>query len=120
MPQKINLIEKFSKFSSHWDPKIIGALNGQHVKLVKFQGEFVWHKHDQEDELFLVLKGSFDMQFRDKIVTLDEGEFIIVPKATEHCPRAENETHVLLFEPAGTINTGEYIGQETVANPQKI
>jgi len=120
MQQKINLFEKLSIFSSYWDPKIIGALNGQHVKLVKFQGEFVWHKHDREDELFLVLQGSFDMQFRDQIVSLEEGECIIVPKGIEHCPRAEKETHVLLFEPAGTINTGEYIGQETVANQQKI
>ncbi len=102
----INLAEKFAQFSDHWSPKIIGELNGQHVKLAKFQGPFVWHHHDHEDELFLVVKGSFDMEYRDRTVTLNEGEFCIVPRGVEHRPNAVEEVHVLLFEPAGTLNTG--------------
>ena len=103
---KVNLAEKFSSFSEHWSPKIAGELNGQHVKLVKFQGPFTWHHHEQEDEMFLVVKGSFIMEFRDKNVTLNEGEFIIVPCGVEHRPNAPQEVEVLLFEPAGTLNTG--------------
>jgi mannose-6-phosphate isomerase-like protein (cupin superfamily) len=103
---KVNLAEKFSTFSEHWSPKIAGELNGQHVKLVKFQGPFTWHHHEQEDEMFLVVKGSFIMEFRDKNVTLNEGEFIIVPRGVEHRPNAPEEVEVLLFEPAGTLNTG--------------
>lgn len=103
---KVNLAEKFSSFSEHWSPKIAGELNGQHVKLVKFQGPFTWHHHEQEDEMFLVVKGSFIMEFRDKNVTLNEGEFIIVPRGVEHRPNAPKEVEVLLFEPAGTLNTG--------------
>jgi len=103
---KVNLAEKFSTFSEHWSPKIAGELNGQHVKLVKFQGPFTWHHHEQEDEMFLVVKGSFIMEFRDKNVTLNEGEFIIVPRGVEHRPNAPQEVEVLLFEPAGTLNTG--------------
>jgi len=94
-------------FSEHWTPKIAGELNGQHVKLVKFQGEFVWHKHDNENELFYVIKGSFNMEFRDKTITLSENEFLIVPKGVEHRPVAEKEVHVMLFEPASTVNTGD-------------
>src|SRR5262245_16022251 len=107
--QKINLRDKLSLFSSHWDPKIVGELNGQHVKLVKFQGEFVWHHHEHEDELFLVVKGRFVMEFRDRQVTLDEGELLIVPHGVEHRPVAEDEVHVLLFEPATTVNTGDVV-----------
>ncbi len=103
---KVNLAEKFSTFKEHWSPKIAGELNGQHVKLVKFQGPFTWHHHEQEDEMFLVVKGSFIMEFRDKNVTLNEGEFIIVPRGVEHRPNAPQEVEVLLFEPAGTLNTG--------------
>ncbi|AXY73015.1 cupin domain-containing protein [Paraflavitalea soli] len=103
---KVNLAEKFSTFKEHWSPKIAGELNGQHVKLVKFQGPFTWHHHEQEDEMFLVVKGSFIMEFRDKNVTLNEGEFIIVPRGVEHRPNAPEEVEVLLFEPAGTLNTG--------------
>lgn len=103
---KVNLAEKFSTFTEHWSPKIAGELNGQHVKLVKFQGPFTWHHHEQEDEMFLVVKGSFIMEFRDKNVTLNEGEFIIVPRGVEHRPNAPQEVEVLLFEPAGTLNTG--------------
>lgn len=104
--EKVNLSEKFALFNEHWQPKIAGELNGQQVKLAKFQGAFVWHQHEQEDELFLVVKGRFRMDFRDKSMWIDEGEFIIVPRGVEHRPFAEEEVHVLLFEPAGTFNTG--------------
>lgn len=102
----INLAEKFAKFSDHWNPRIVGELNGQHAKLAKLKGEFVWHSHEHEDELFLVIKGSLTMVFRDKTVQIEEGEFIIVPKGVEHKPVAEEEVSVMLFEPASTINTG--------------
>lgn len=104
---KVNLSEKLALFTEHWSPKIVGELNGQHVKLVKFKGEFVWHKHDAEDEMFLVIKGSFRMEYRDKNVVLNEGEFLIVPRGTEHRPVADEEVSVLLFEPATTLNTGD-------------
>src|SRR5258706_10806720 len=103
---KVNLAEKLSVFNDYFNPRIVGELNGQHVKLVKFQGEFIWHHHEQEDELFYVVKGSFDMHFRDKTVTIREGEFIIVPHGIEHKPVAEQEVEVMLFEPATTLNTG--------------
>jgi len=105
--EKVNLAHKFSLFSEHWSPKIAGELNGQHVKLVKFQGEFVWHKHDHEDELFFVVQGWFDMEFRDKTVRLSAGEFLIVPRGVEHRPVAPEEVSVMLFEPAATLNTGD-------------
>ena len=105
--QKINISSKLSLFSDYFNPRIAGELNGQHVKLVKFQGEFIWHSHANEDELFYVLKGKFDMHFRDQIITLEENEFLIVPRGVEHKPVASEEVAVLLFEPAGTINTGE-------------
>ncbi|MGH8068771.1 MAG: cupin domain-containing protein [Candidatus Entotheonellia bacterium] len=117
---KINLAEKLALFNTHWDPKIVGELNGQQVKLVKFQGAFVWHQHAQEDELFLVVKGQFDMEFRDRRVTLKEGELIIVPRGVEHRPVAEQEVHVLLFEPASTRNTGDVLSALTVANPERL
>jgi mannose-6-phosphate isomerase-like protein (cupin superfamily) len=120
MIEKVRLEEKLALINAHWDPKVVGELNGQHVRLVKFQGEFVWHEHDNEDELFLVLNGSFNMQFRDHVVTVDEGEFLIVPHGVEHCPIAEHEVHVLLFEPAGTLNTGNAGGERTVSNPGRI
>lgn len=112
--EKVNLVKKLAIFNDHWNPKIVGALNGQHVKLVKLQGEFVWHHHDDEDELFLVLKGRFRMEFRDQHVWLEEGEFLIVPRGVEHRPVAEEETHVLLFEPASTLNTGNLRNERTV------
>jgi len=105
--EKVNIAQKLSLFSDHWNPRIAGELNGQHVKLVKFQGEFVWHKHDNEDEMFLVLEGQFNMEFRDKTVTLNQGEFLIVPRGVEHRPVAETEVSVMLFEPATTLNTGD-------------
>src|SRR3954470_15553192 len=103
---KVNLAEKLALFSSHWSPKVVGELNGQHVKLVKFAGAFTWHHHEAEDEMFLVVQGRFRMEFRDRTVAVDEGEFIIVPKGVEHRPVADEEVHVLLFEPATTLNTG--------------
>jgi mannose-6-phosphate isomerase-like protein (cupin superfamily) len=106
MIQKVSLTEKFALFTEHWAPKIIGELNGQQVKLVKFKGPFTWHHHDHEDELFLVVKGSFIMEFRDRQVELHEGEMIIVPKGVEHRPNAPEEVEVLLFEPATVLNTG--------------
>jgi mannose-6-phosphate isomerase-like protein (cupin superfamily) len=110
---KINLLEKFGLFSEYWSPKIVGELNGQQVKLVKFKGEFVFHKHDNEDELFMVIKGKFRMEYRDKTVDVDEGEIIIVPRGVEHTPVADEEVWVLLFEPASTLNTGNVINEKT-------
>ncbi|MBX7172660.1 MAG: cupin domain-containing protein [Pyrinomonadaceae bacterium] len=103
---KVNLAEKFALINEHWRPKVVGELNGQEIKLVKFQGEFPWHQHENEDEMFLAMKGNFRIEFRDKTVELKEGEFIIVPKGVEHRPIAENEVEVLLFEPKNVLNTG--------------
>lgn len=112
---KVNLAEKFSKFSEHWRPKIVAELNGQQVKLVKFQGEFVWHRHEYEDELFLVVQGRFRMEFRDRQVWLEEGELLVVPRGVEHRPVADEEVQVLLFEPASTLNTGHVQNERTVS-----
>jgi mannose-6-phosphate isomerase-like protein (cupin superfamily) len=120
MSEVVNLKEKLESFHSHWEPKVIGELNGQQVKLAKFQGEFVWHSHENEDELFLVISGSFEMRYRDRTVSVNEGEFVIVPRGVEHCPSAEEEVHVLLFEPATTLNTGNAGGPRTVADPENI
>ncbi|MCS4433001.1 cupin domain-containing protein [Aquiflexum gelatinilyticum] len=117
---KVNLSEKFSLFQDYWNPRIVGELNGQQVKLVKFKGEFVWHKHDLEDELFFVVAGQFRMEFRDKTVELKEGEFLIVPKGVEHRPVAEEEVSVMLFEPATTLNTGDQKGTLTKESLEKI
>lgn len=103
----VDLKEKFGLISDHWDPHVVGELNGQHVKLAKLKGEFVWHSHEAEDELFLVIKGCLQIAFRDKTITLNEGQFTIIPKGVEHKPIAEEEVHVLLFEPKSTINTGD-------------
>jgi mannose-6-phosphate isomerase-like protein (cupin superfamily) len=103
----INIKQKLGKFSDYFNPRIIAELNGQHVKLGKFKGEFTWHSHKDEDELFFVVKGKFFMDFRDKTIEIKEGEMIVVPKGTEHRPRADEEVHVMLFEPAGTFNTGD-------------
>lgn len=104
--EKINVADKLSTFSDYFNPRIAGELNGQQVKLVKFKGEFVWHHHDKEDELFYVVKGSFDMHMRDKIITVNAGEFLIMPKGVEHKPVAVEEVEIMLFEPATTLNTG--------------
>ena len=113
--QKINLAQKFALFSEHFQPKLVGELNGQHVKLVKFQGPFIWHHHEAEDELFLVVEGRFRMEFRDHNVWVEQGEFLIVPRGIEHRPVAEEEVQILLFEPASTVNTGSAGGERTVA-----
>lgn len=117
---KVNLAEKFSLFSEYWSPKIVGELNGQHVKLAKFKGEFVWHKHDHEDEMFFIVDGTLKIEFRDKTVTLHKDEFLIVPKGTEHRPVAENEVLVMLFEPATTLNTGDTENELTKHQPDRI
>ena len=103
---KVNLMEKFKQIHEFWKPYIAAELNGQHVKLDKLKGEFIWHHHDNEDELFLVVKGRFRIEFRDKHVWVEEGEFIVVPRGVEHRPVAEEEAYILLFEPASTLNTG--------------
>ena len=118
--EKVNIEDKFALFDERWKPKIVGELNGQYVKLVRFLGEFVWHHHDEEDELFLVVKGRFRMEFRDRNVWIEEGEFIVVPRGVEHQPVAEEEACVLLFEPASTLNTGNVRGERTVAELDRI
>ena len=118
--EKVNLAEKFNLFNDYCNPRIIGELNGQHVKAVKLKGEFVWHSHVDEDELFLVIKGKFNMELRDKTVTIHEGEFFIVPKTVEHKPVAEEEVHILLFEPTSTVNTGEVQHEFTKTYLEKI
>ncbi|HNY39951.1 MAG TPA: cupin domain-containing protein [Bryobacteraceae bacterium] len=117
---KVNLREKFSLFTEHWRPKIVGELNGQHVKLVKFAGPFEWHHHTDEDEMFLVIDGEFVMEFRDRKVHLQQGEFLIVPRGVEHRPVAEREVHVMLFEPASTLNTGNVQSALTAATLDRI
>ncbi len=114
---KVNLADKLSGITDYWSPRIAGELNGQQVKLVKLKGEFVWHHHDNEDELFYVLKGRLLMRLRDGDMTINEGEFLIVPRGVEHQPVAEVEVHVLLFEPAGTLNTGNVRDERTVETP---
>ena len=105
--EKVTLSDKFSLFSEYWSPKIVGELNGQNVKLVKLKGEFVWHKHDNEDEMFFVVSGTLKIEFRDKTAILNKDEFLIIPKGVEHKPIAENEVLIMLFEPVTTINTGD-------------
>lgn len=120
MPAAINLAEKLALFSDHWNPRIVGEVNDCAVKLAKFKGDFVWHKHDHEDEMFLVLRGSFVMRFRDRDVPLREGEFLIVPRGTEHMPSAEHEVAVMLFEPKATLNTGNVVNERTVQSPARL
>jgi len=112
--EKVNLADKLSLFSEHWIPRIVGELNGQQVKLAKLEGEFVWHHHESEDELFLVLKGRLVIELRDREIALEPGEFFIVPRGVEHRPVASEEVHVLLFEPASTRNTGNLVNERTV------
>jgi mannose-6-phosphate isomerase-like protein (cupin superfamily) len=113
--KKVNLVEKFSLFSDYSSPKIAGELNGQQVKLVKMKGEFIWHHHETEDELFYVVKGSFEMHLRDQVITINEGDFLIVPHGVEHKPVAPEEVHIMLFEPASTLNTGNTENERTVS-----
>ena len=119
-PTKVRLAEKLGQFSEHWSPRIVGELNGQHVKLAKLLGDFVWHKHAAEDELFLVLHGELLIELRDGEIRLGPGEFAIVPRGVEHRPVAEREVHVLLFEPASTVNTGELRNERTVLAPRRL
>ena len=114
--QAINFKEKLALFSGHWSPKIIAQMNDYHFKIVKVQGEFVWHDHTETDEVFVVLKGQLEIQFREGSVILNEGEMFVVPKGVEHKPIAERECHILLVEPAGTVNTGEMVNERTAAN----
>ena len=118
--EKVNLTEKFSKFSDYWSPKIAGEINDSYVKLVKLKGEFVWHHHEQEDELFLVVKGKLLIKLRDRDILLEEGEFVIIPRGVEHLPIAEEEAHVILLEPKSTLNTGNVQDERTVADPDRI
>jgi len=118
--ETVNLREKFQRFNDCWSPKIIGELNDSYVKAVKLKGEFVWHHHEREDELFLVVKGTLKMKFRDRDVLVREGEFLIVPRGVEHLPVADEETHVLLLEPKSTLNTGNLTNERTVATPERI
>jgi len=110
---KVNVAEALQSFSEHWQPRIVGELNGQHVKLVKLQGEFVWHHHADEDEMFYVVRGAIDIELRDRTIALREGELFVVPRGVEHRPVAKEKAHVMLFEPAGTLNTGNVRGERT-------
>ncbi|HKJ37738.1 MAG TPA: cupin domain-containing protein [Anaerolineales bacterium] len=114
--EPINLQNKLSKFSEHWSPKIIAQMNDYHFKLAKVQGEFVWHDHPETDEMFFVVKGQLEIHFRDGVVTLNEGEMYVVPKGVEHKPVAGRECHILLVEPAGTVNTGDLVSDKTAPN----
>jgi len=116
----VNIAQKLGQIHEYWKPHIAAELNGQMVKLVKFQGEFVWHHHDNEDEMFLVVKGAFDMHFRDRVEHLEEGEFIVVPRGVEHKPVAEKECEIVLFEPATTLNTGNTENELTQHELQRI
>ena len=118
--EKVTLSQKFSLFNDHWNPRIAGELNGQQVKLAKFIGEFIWHSHEHEDEFFLVVKGSFRMELRDKTIELHEGDFLIVPRGVEHRPVAEQEAHVLMFEPSSTVNTGAIESERTRRNLEHL
>jgi mannose-6-phosphate isomerase-like protein (cupin superfamily) len=117
---KISLAEKFAAINDQWNPRVVGELNGQQVKLVKLLGTFVWHHHDHEDELFLVHRGSFRMEFRDRTIDLTAGDILIVPRGVEHRPVAHEEVEILLFEPATTLNTGNVVNERTVWKPKKL
>ncbi len=117
---KVNLTEKLKLFSDHWHPRIVGELNGQYVKLAKVEGEFDWHQHADEDELFLVLKGNLLMKLRDGDIEVGEGEFVIIPRGVEHLPVAREEVHVMLVEPRSTLNTGNVRNERTVESPEHI
>ena len=118
--ETVDLKEKFSQFSDHWSPKIVGELNGQLVKLAKLKGEFVWHHHKNEDELFMVIKGELTIKFRDKDIQLKEGQLFIIPKGIEHMPVAKEECHVMLFEPKTVLNKGNVINEKTVKHIEEI
>jgi mannose-6-phosphate isomerase-like protein (cupin superfamily) len=117
---KVNLSQKFDLFQQYWSPKIAGELNDSYIKLAKLKGEFVWHRHEQEDELFLVVKGRLLIKLRDRDIHLEEGEFVIIPRGIEHLPIAEEEVHVLLLEPKSTLNTGNVRNERTVTDPEWV
>jgi mannose-6-phosphate isomerase-like protein (cupin superfamily) len=117
---KVNLRDKLALFSDHWRPRIVGELNGQQVKLAKLLGEFVWHKHDHEDELFMVVQGRLRLDFRDRSIVLEPGEFLIVPRGVEHRPVADAEVHLMMFEPASTLNTGDMVNERTVGQLERL
>ncbi|MBW2142240.1 MAG: cupin domain-containing protein [Deltaproteobacteria bacterium] len=118
--EKVNINKKLGLIDEYWQPKIVGELNGQCVKLVKLKGEFIWHHHEAEEELFLVIKGPLTIKLRNQDVNLDDGEFFIIPRGVEHKPVAEKEAHVLLFEPISTLNTGNVRNEKTVTDPEMI
>ena len=118
--EKVNLAQKFRAFDEYWSPRIVGSLNDSYVKVAKFKGEFIWHRHDAEDELFLVIKGKLLIKFRDGEVTIGEGEFLIVPKGIEHLPIADEEVHAVLIEPKTTLNTGNVVNKNTVRNLKRL
>ncbi len=120
MIEKVRLTDKFAQFHEIWSPKIVGEVNDAHVKLVKFKGEFVWHHHEQEDELFLVISGHLIMKLRERDIHLDAGEFVIIPRGVEHLPVAEQEVQVLLLEPKTTLNTGSVINERTVVDLERL
>jgi mannose-6-phosphate isomerase-like protein (cupin superfamily) len=120
VPEKVDLRQKLSLFDERWTPRIVAELNGQEVKLAKLEGEFVWHSHAEEDELFLVLEGILRMELRDRAIELGPGQLLVVPRGVEHRPVAEGEVHVLLFEPVGTLNTGNVRSEQTVERPERI
>ncbi|MDF1667041.1 MAG: cupin domain-containing protein [Planctomycetota bacterium] len=113
MTTKVNVNDKFKLFTEQWTPKVVGQVNDQHVKIARIQGDFVWHKHDNEDEMFMVIDGEIDIEFRDKTVHLTVGEFMVVPKGVEHRPRAQKEAKIMLIEPVTTLNTGDQVTEQT-------
>lgn len=117
---KVNVAEKLSRFHDYWKPRIVAELNGQQVKVVKLRGPFVWHQHEREDEMFLVVRGRLRLEFRDRAVQLEPGELLVIPRGVEHRPVADDEVEVLLFEPASTLNTGNIRDERTVAEPEHI
>lgn len=116
----VNIENTLAQFTDHWSPKIVGEVNDCAVKLAKLQGEFVWHSHVHEDEMFLVIRGSLRMKLRERELVVNEGEFVIIPRGVEHCPVADEEVHVMLFEPKGTLNTGDLVNERTVTNPEQL
>ena len=118
--EKVDLSAALARVTEHWQPCVVGELNGQHVKLAKLQGEFIWHHHEDEDEMFLVLDGELTLEFRDRSVILRKGQFLVVPRGVEHRPVAEREAHILLFEPASTLNTGNVRNERTVERPERL
>jgi mannose-6-phosphate isomerase-like protein (cupin superfamily) len=118
--KKVDLQEKFALFNEQWQPKVVGELNGQYVKLAKLQGEFIWHRHENEDEMFMVIKGRLTIRLREEDVHLEEGQFFIIPKGVDHLPVAEEEVHVMLFEPKTVINTGDQRNERTIEQPETI